>query len=66
MRNESVGGITMILYYVRHGQPIYDPDSLTELGHRQAKALSKRMAALGVDKVYCSTSNRAVLTAKPT
>lgn len=56
----------MILYYVRHGQPIYDPDSLTELGHRQAKALSKRMAALGVDKVYCSTSNRAVLTAKPT
>ena len=30
----------MILYFVRHGEPIYDPDSLTPLGHEQAKALS--------------------------
>ena len=31
----------MTFYYIRHGEPIYNPDSLTELGHRQADALSK-------------------------
>ena len=33
----------MLLFYVRHGDPIYKPDSLTELGHRQAEALVARM-----------------------
>ena len=56
----------MIFYYVRHGDPIYDPDSLTPLGERQADALAKRLARYGVDKIYASTSNRAILTAKPT
>ena len=56
----------MIFYYVRHGDPIYDPDSLTPLGARQAEALSKRLALYGVDKIYTSTSNRAILTSKPT
>lgn len=56
----------MIFYYIRHGDPIYDPDSLTPLGTRQAEALAKRLALYGLDKIYCSTSNRAFLTAKPT
>ncbi|MBQ7374150.1 MAG: histidine phosphatase family protein [Clostridia bacterium] len=56
----------MIFYYVRHGDPIYEPDSLTELGHKQANALSKRFALYGLDQIYCSTSNRAMLTAEPT
>lgn len=56
----------MILYYVRHGDPIYNPDSLTELGHKQAEALVERMISLAPDEIYTSTSNRAVLTAKPT
>ena len=56
----------MIFYYVRHGDPIYDPDSLTELGHKQANALSKRFALYGLDKIYASTSNRAMQTAEPT
>ncbi len=56
----------MILYYIRHGDPIYDPDSLTPLGIRQAEAVSKRLALYGLDKIYSSTSNRAKLTAKPT
>ena len=30
----------MLFYYVRHGDPIYTPDSLTELGHRQAEAVA--------------------------
>lgn len=56
----------MLFYYVRHGDPIYSPDSLTELGHRQAEALSKRFAVLGLDKIYASSSNRAIQTAAPT
>ncbi len=55
----------MILFYVRHGDPIYEPDSLTPLGERQAEAVAKRLALHGVDKIYASTSNRAILTAKP-
>ena len=56
----------MIFYYVRHGDPIYSPDSLTPLGERQAEAVGKRLAVHGLDKIYCSPSNRARLTAKPT
>ena len=56
----------MIFYFVRHGDPIYDPDSLTPLGAEQAKSLSKRFALYGLDEIYASTSNRAQLTAKPT
>ena len=56
----------MIFYFVRHGEPIYDPDSLTEYGKEQAKALAKRFATLGLDEIYSSTSNRAFLTAKAT
>jgi probable phosphoglycerate mutase len=56
----------MLLFYVRHGEPIYEPDSLTPLGHRQAEAIGKRLALYGVDEVYASTSERARLTALPT
>lgn len=56
----------MIFYYIRHGDPIYNPDSLTGLGLRQAEAVSKRLALYGLDKIYTSTSNRAIMTAKPT
>ncbi|MBE5733018.1 MAG: histidine phosphatase family protein [Clostridiales bacterium] len=56
----------MILYYVRHGDPIYDPDSLTELGQKQALALSKRFAKYGLDEIYSSSSVRAMQTAQPT
>lgn len=55
----------MIFYYIRHGDPIYNPDDLTPLGSRQAEALAKRLALYGVDKIYSSTSNRAVMTARP-
>ena len=56
----------MLLYYIRHGDPIYEPDSLTELGHKQAEALSNRFALYGLDKIYASTSVRAQMTAEPT
>ncbi len=56
----------MLFFYVRHGDPIYSPDSLTPLGHRQAEALAKRLAHFGIDEIYASTSNRAIQTAQPT
>ena len=56
----------MFLFYLRHGDPIYNPDSLTPLGHRQAEALAHRLARYGLDEIYASSSNRAMLTAQPT
>ena len=56
----------MIFYYVRHGEPIYDPDSLTEYGEEQAKALGKRFALYGLDEIYSSPSSRAFQTAQAT
>lgn len=56
----------MLLFYIRHGDPIYDPDSLTDLGKRQAEAVAKRLSLYGLDRIYASTSNRAMQTAKPT
>ncbi len=55
----------MFLYYIRHGDPIYNPDSLTLLGQRQAEAVGRRLALHGLDEIYVSTSNRAKLTATP-
>lgn len=56
----------MLLFILRHGDPIYNPDSLTEKGHIQAKALAKRLALYGIDKIYSSPMIRAQETAKPT
>lgn len=55
----------MLLYYIRHGDPVYNPDSLTPLGFRQAEAVGRRLALHGVDRVYTSTSTRAKQTAQP-
>ena len=56
----------MIFYYIRHGDPTYDPDCLTPLGRRQAEAVGRRFAIYGVDKIYSSPSTRAMQTAQPT
>lgn len=56
----------MLLYLIRHGDPIYNPDSLTERGKLQAQALAKRLARYGLDRIYSSPSMRAVETAEPT
>ena len=55
----------MIFYYIRHGDPIYNPDSLTPLGKRQAEAVGRRVAAQGLDRVFASSSIRAIETARP-
>lgn len=56
----------MLFFYVRHGDPIYHPDSLTPLGQEQAKALAKRFLIGGLDEIYASSSARARMTAQPT
>lgn len=56
----------MLLFILRHGDPIYNPDSLTEKGHIQAQALAKRLALYGIDKIYSSSMIRAQQTAHPT
>ena len=56
----------MLLFIVRHGDPIYNPDSLTPKGHLQAHALAKRFAVNGLDKIYSSPLIRAQQTAQPT
>ena len=56
----------MLFFYIRHGDPIYEPDSLTPLGQRQAEAVAKRLSVHGLDRIYASTSQRAIDTARPT
>lgn len=55
----------MLLFYIRHGDPTYNPDELTPLGKRQAEAAAKRLALYGIDRIFASTSNRAIQTAQP-
>ena len=56
----------MLLYYIRHGDPVYDPDQLTPLGKRQAEAVAHRLTRYGLDEIYVSSSRRAQETCAPT
>jgi probable phosphoglycerate mutase len=55
----------MLLYLVRHGDPIYVTDSLTERGILQAEAVGKRIAYSEITEIYSSTMGRAQMTAEP-
>lgn len=56
----------MILYIIRHADPDYQNDTITELGHKQAKALSENMKKRGVDRIFSSPQGRALATMKYT
>lgn len=56
----------MRLYIIRHADPDYENDTITKAGHKEAQALAKRMAAEGLDKIYCSPLGRAKDTMKYT
>lgn len=56
----------MRLYIIRHADPDYPNNTITEDGHKEAIALSKRLASHGLDKIYCSPLGRAIDTAKYT
>lgn len=56
----------MKLLIIRHGDPDYTIDSLTEKGFREAELLKNRLVKLNIDAFYCSPLGRARATAKPT
>ena len=53
----------MKLIFVRHGDPDYVHDSLTERGKIEAEILSERIVKLNVRDFYCSPLGRARETA---
>lgn len=55
----------MRLILVRHGEPDYEKDCLTELGHKQAEIVAKRLLEENIQKIYCSPLGRAQQTAQP-
>lgn len=54
----------MRLIFIRHGEPDYVNDSLTEKGIREAKLLGKRISAWNVTDYYTSPLGRAKKTAE--
>ncbi len=56
----------MKLLIIRHGDPDYSIDSLTEKGWREARFLAQRMAEIPAQAYYCSPLGRAKDTASLT
>ena len=56
----------MKILIVRHGEPNYAIDGLTEKGKREAELLADRLCRENISKLYCSPLGRARLTAEPT
>lgn len=58
--------ICMKLLIVRHGDPDYSIDSLTEKGWREVEYLSERLVKIPAAAYFCSPLGRAKDTARPT
>lgn len=56
----------MRIIIVRHGDPDYSIDSLTETGWKEAKLLAERLAKMDMTEIYVSPLGRAQDTLKPT
>ena len=52
----------MRLYLIRHADPDYPNNTITERGHKEAQALAARLAKENLDRVYSSPLGRAVHT----
>lgn len=59
-------GLTLKLLIVRHGDPDYSIDSLTEKGWREAEYLAERLAGTEIKAFYVSPLGRAKDTASLT
>ena len=55
----------MKMYIIRHGEPDYATDRLTQRGWAQAEAVGKRLANAGIDRIFTSPMGRARETAMP-
>ena len=51
---------------IRHGDPDYEHDSLTERGFKEAEALGEWLGRCRIDHIYASPLGRAQRTAEPT
>lgn len=49
----------MRILIIRHGDPDYENDTLTQKGVREAELLAKKLAAEKIDYIYCSPLGRA-------
>ena len=56
----------MRILIIRHGDPDYAHDSLTEKGFREAKLLAEKLKNEGITHIYASPCGRAQRTAEPT
>ena len=56
--------MTLNIYFIRHGNPDYEHDSLTELGHQQAELTSLALKDIPFDLVYFSPIGRAQVTGR--
>ena len=56
----------MKILIIRHGDPNYELDSLTEKGFREAHLLAQRLEKIHIDDFYCSPLGRAQRTAEAT
>lgn len=56
----------MKLLFIRHGDPDYSIDSLTEKGRKEAEYLSERLSSMKIDAFFTSPLGRAKDTASPT
>lgn len=53
----------MRIIFVRHGEPDYERDCLTETGKKQAQAAALRLEREGIEEIYASPMGRASQTA---
>ncbi len=56
----------MRIFIVRHGEPDYERDCLTETGKQQAKEAALRLRNEGIQEIYSSPMGRALETAQET
>ena len=56
----------MRILIIRHGDPDYEHDSLTEKGFREVNLLADRLEKESISRIYCSPLGRARATAEPT
>ena len=54
----------MKIILIRHGDPDYEKDCITELGHKQVKVAAQRLLKEEIDEVYSSPLGRAKQTAQ--
>ena len=56
----------MKILIVRHGEPNYEENTLTDKGFVEAKYLGEKLGKIKIDEIYSSPLRRSILTAKPT